>query len=188
MKKIFAGVMVVLLVLGILMLTTEIKPVRTSPSTIIVPDDYLTIQGAINHASLGDIIFVKNGVYHENVELNKTVLLVGENSNFAVIDGNGVWSRPITVTADEVTVTGFTLRNSRKDDTYAGVALFGANFCNISYNVITNSCDGICAFSSSNNTFCYNIIYGNSLERYPFVQLPPTTLFLITPFSTTETD
>jgi hypothetical protein len=36
-------------------------------STITVPDDYSTIQGAINNAVNGDTILVKAGIYHEHV-------------------------------------------------------------------------------------------------------------------------
>ena len=55
---------------------------------IVVPDQYSTIQAAINHANDGDTISVRAGVYYEHVVVNKTVALVGENKETAVIDGN----------------------------------------------------------------------------------------------------
>jgi hypothetical protein len=50
------------------------------PRTIIVPEDYQTIQGAINAASLGDTVYVNEGTYYENPVVNKTLSLVGENA------------------------------------------------------------------------------------------------------------
>jgi len=51
------------------------------------PGNYTSIQDAINDASDGDTIFVFNGTYYENVIIDKSVKLVGENRNTTVIDG-----------------------------------------------------------------------------------------------------
>ena len=61
-----------------------------APNTITVPDDYSSIQAAINAANAGDIVYVRNGTYYELVEVNKTISLVGENKDATVIDGNGI--------------------------------------------------------------------------------------------------
>ncbi|MCD6240404.1 hypothetical protein J7K27_02620 [Candidatus Bathyarchaeota archaeon] len=54
----------------------------------MVPDDYPTIQEAINAANMGDTIYVRSGVYYEKLILNKTVNLIGENKETTVIDAN----------------------------------------------------------------------------------------------------
>ena len=54
---------------------------------IIIPDDYSTIQLGINNANPGDTIFVRNGVYYENIIIEKKITLVGENKNNTIIDG-----------------------------------------------------------------------------------------------------
>jgi len=53
--------------------------------------DYATIQEAIdaNETSNGHIIRVETGVYSENVVINKTISLHGENKDAAIIDGGG---------------------------------------------------------------------------------------------------
>jgi nitrous oxidase accessory protein NosD len=77
-------------------------------STIVVPDDYPTIQEAINNASEGDTIFVRSGMYNENVVVNKGVSLIGENSSNTIIDG---MNKDVTVWVQSwnVSVSGFTI-------------------------------------------------------------------------------
>ena len=47
-----------------------------SASTIYVPDDYSTIQAAVNAASPGDTIIVRDGTYTENVKVDKKRLTI----------------------------------------------------------------------------------------------------------------
>ena len=82
----------------------------TQKQTIFVPDDYPTIQEAINAASDGDTVFVRNGTYYENIVVNKTVSLVGEDRSTTIIDGN-VAGTGVHVTTDHVTVQGFGVQN-----------------------------------------------------------------------------
>src|SRR4030065_1588737 len=94
-------------------------------STIIVPDDYSTIQGAINGASDGDTVFVRAGTYHEHVIANKTISLVGEDVSTTIIDG-GDTGHVVYVVRNNVNITGFTVRNSGRThmpDLEAGICL-----------------------------------------------------------------
>ncbi|QNP30989.1 cadherin domain-containing protein [Cylindrospermopsis curvispora] len=90
---------------------------------------YTTIQAAIDAASNGDVIRVLSGVYNENVTINKSVTLEGPNKGIrpTIPDINltggininqGYRTNPeawikgtVTVTADNVTIDGFRLRN-----------------------------------------------------------------------------
>ncbi|MCZ2809141.1 MAG: pectinesterase family protein, partial [Candidatus Bathyarchaeota archaeon] len=65
------------------------KSVVASSSTILVPDNYATIQEAINNANEGDTIFVRAGTYYEHVVVDKALSLVGENKHNTIIDGSG---------------------------------------------------------------------------------------------------
>ena len=56
--------------------------------TLVVPDQYSTIQEAINNAADWDTVFVKAGTYYEHVVVNKTLSLTGENRSTTIVDGN----------------------------------------------------------------------------------------------------
>ncbi|MCK6613571.1 MAG: right-handed parallel beta-helix repeat-containing protein [Ignavibacteriaceae bacterium] len=53
-------------------------------TTIRVPQDYGTIQAAINAAAEGNIILVSDGIYYENLRINKKITLASEY----LIDGD----------------------------------------------------------------------------------------------------
>ena len=57
--------------------------------TITVPDDYSSIQAAINASNPGDTVFVRNGTYHEQIGVDKAITLIGESRQSTIIDGNG---------------------------------------------------------------------------------------------------
>jgi len=105
------------------------------------PGNYSSIQAAIDAASPGDTVFVYSGAYFENVVINKTVDLVGEDRNGTIIDaeGNGTPNRNAVVQIGYypiswVNVSGFTVRNAS-----AGVYLEnGTQHVTISYCNIEN--------------------------------------------------
>jgi len=49
-RRIVSGVMMAFLLVSLVALAFYIQPARTSPTTIVVPDDYPTIQEAIKNA------------------------------------------------------------------------------------------------------------------------------------------
>ena len=63
MKKFASALPVLLFLFAILSSLLQIGVVKAEPKTIVVPDDYPTIQGAIGNASDGDTIYVKKGIY-----------------------------------------------------------------------------------------------------------------------------
>jgi len=67
-----------------------------APTILRVPDNYPTIQAALDAADAGDIIQVRAGIYSENIVLNKAVTLTAESfdqinplNNTTIIDGMG---------------------------------------------------------------------------------------------------
>ncbi|MCK4313508.1 right-handed parallel beta-helix repeat-containing protein, partial [Candidatus Bathyarchaeota archaeon] len=124
-------------------------------------EDYETIQRAINDASVGDVIYVGNGLYNENVVVNKTLSLIGENRFNTIIDG-GDSGNILLITADNVTVTGFTLQNSGLVLTVGGVYIDHSVHNKIIGNVMKNNKYGIYLSYSGGNSITNNTIFNNS--------------------------
>jgi len=125
-----------LLLIGLLISTFEVRLVKTE-STIIVPDDYSTIQDAINAASNGDTIFVRNGTYIENVVVNKSVSVIGECREGTIVDGNG--SNVFSLRTNNITVAQFTIQHghrgiSSNDDSWNST-ICRNNIANNSYGI-----------------------------------------------------
>jgi len=134
---------------------------EVSQGVIIVPDYYPTIQGAINAANNGDTVFVRNGTYCENVVLNKTVTLLGENRETVIVDGNQS-GNCLNVTASEVTVSGFTLMNGTH-----GVWVSSGAGCVLSDdNVTLNNDFGVVLESSPDTIVSNNNVASNNAGIY----------------------
>jgi len=94
-KKILAaGIIILFTSSGIIPIA--ISDTLSSGKTIYVDDDggadYTRIQDAIDNATEGDTVYVFNGTYYENIVVNKTINLIGEDRspwNASVIDGGG---------------------------------------------------------------------------------------------------
>jgi len=76
------------------------------------PGNYTTIQDGVDNASVGDIVFVYQGIYYENVRINKSISLLGENQMLTIIDGQEAGGHIVSILAPAVTLEQFTLRNS----------------------------------------------------------------------------
>jgi parallel beta-helix repeat protein len=131
------------------------QPVKATSGNIVVPDDYATIQSALDTVQNGDRIYVKTGIYHENLNITKSVSLIGESKDSTVIDGNSSqgYRAPIRIYSNNVTVTGFKI-----EDSWTGILIGHVNDCKISGNIFTNNHDGIVLSSASRNVLEANVI------------------------------
>ena len=157
--------------------------ISNGPETLTVPDEYETIQGAINDANEGDTVFVKSGTYYEHVVVNKTINLRGESQESTVVDGNNT-GNVVTLVSNNTNVSGFTFQHS-ESSTYSCIRLDHVTGCsifsniaddsdssargdgiflqssdrnNISDNLVINTWDGITFWGSSNNTISGNTV------------------------------
>ena len=92
-------------------------------TTITVPDDYRTIQAAIDAAQPGDTVYIKAGRYVENLTIAKPLHLVGEDRTKVVIQSTDKNKDVIVVMGiyglifqedveiEEIEVTGGDVRN-----------------------------------------------------------------------------
>ena len=65
---------------------------------------YSSIQEAINGASEGTKILVSSGLYHEHIQVNKSLIIIGENKYKTIIDGSGSGT-VFQVKADNVSIS-----------------------------------------------------------------------------------
>jgi len=139
------------------------------------------IQDAVNASDDGDTIRVWEGVYYENVVVNRSVSLIGNGSETTVIDGGGAGDI-VRVEADYVTINGFEIQNSGSrfdagivvqanntiimwnniSNNEIGIYLdYNTGSITIMRNTILSNDFGICLLSSNNNTIANNTISNN---------------------------
>ena len=129
---------------------------------LVVPQDYQTIGEAISHASPGDTIIVQSGIYNENIQIDKSLTLVGQSKTDTVIKGSG-GSTPtsvLTLAANDIRVSGLTIESVADSNTsrYAyGIWVEGDN-CKITDNIIQNTYIGIFSSTQSSITITQNTI------------------------------
>ena len=144
--------------------------------TIYVPDEYEKIQWAVDNASDGDTIIVRDGIYYESITVNKQLTIKSENgSENCIVNGTG--SDVFTLKADGIRIEGFTITggmyvyicsnnntiiNNNIISNNWGIFLWNSNNNNISNNTISsNKFDGIYLSYSNNNSISNNIISNN---------------------------
>lgn len=149
-------------------------------------ETFATIQAAIDAASAGDTIEVMAGLYEEDLTIQtESLTLVGaqgakvghdsyrnDHDDESVIDAGGSGT-VITITADNVTVRGFTVRNASmtydsKGDEGSGITIKDASDCTVENNIIHGNVVGVViiaqAGNATNNRVIGNDIYDNVLR------------------------
>jgi hypothetical protein len=102
------------------------KHITFVSAEVYVPDDYPTIQAAVDAVNAGDTIIVRDGTYTENVNVNKRLTIKSENGpDSTIVQAANPNDHVFEVTADDVTISGFMVTGARKF--YAGIYLGGAD-------------------------------------------------------------
>ncbi|UCF13138.1 MAG: right-handed parallel beta-helix repeat-containing protein [Thermoplasmatales archaeon] len=119
--------------------------------------NYSKIQDAINDSSNGDTVFVfdDSSPYYEYIEVDKSIILEGENKYTTIISGFGLNQHIVRITGDEGKFHGFTIQNS--NTMYRGIFVT-SNDNNIFGNILTNVGGGIKLKDVSNNKIHENEI------------------------------
>jgi parallel beta-helix repeat protein len=109
MRRRFLGIVLSLLFLFSLIGFFNLPRVKSDSNTITVPDDFPTIQAAVDAASDGDTVFVRAGTYYERVVMNKTLTLLGENRSNTIIWTDVTWEIGLTVQANDTVIKELTI-------------------------------------------------------------------------------
>lgn len=164
-------------------LSISIKSVNTLYVGGTGPDNYTKIQDAIDNASDGDtiLVFDDSSPYFENILINKSIRLVGQNTNTTIINGNFI-DDVLIIFADYVFISNLTFINCGKDNFDAGIEI------NSDYNTIFNNTlhdnegesqisGGIFINSSFHNEIYSNIIYDNEYDGITLINSDHNHIF-----------
>lgn len=150
MKKYNSAIIfVALLVLSVTNLNSFLlvaKGDSAANSVIIVPDDYPSIQSAIDAAEENSTIIVKEGKYEGNILINKQVKIFGKG-NSSVIVGKGGYHIIEINKASNVVFAGFAIKGN-KEDVWAGIHITQSSNISILNVSVTNCYRGIYIWDS----------------------------------------
>jgi parallel beta-helix repeat protein len=149
------------------------------------PNNYSSIQQAIDDAQYNDTVYVYNGTYYEAILVNKSLWLLGENKTTTILEGNGTRDI-ITVIADYVKIKGFTIQNGHfnilvnhssfgtimENNIHSGLhglsVQNGCHFLTISNNSFKENVYGIRLFSSTDMTISSNVLTSFKINAFFF--------------------
>jgi parallel beta-helix repeat protein len=148
-----------MLYLAILILLPSMQMAVIGNPEAVQAGTFTTIQQAINNADSGDTIAVPAGIYYEHIVVNKAVSLIGENNATTIIDGNE-GGTVVSITADAVSIVGFTIRDSGWGWTRNGIYVQADN-CEIRNNYLIHNCHNIRLNYSRSSRVMNNVIDSN---------------------------
>jgi hypothetical protein len=138
MKSAMGALCVFVLVVLIVVSLSGTNTSRAETSIIYVPDNYSTIQGAVNAAQTGSTIIVRVGTYFESVVINKTISLKSEDGpQSTVISAASSDYNVVMISADNVEVSGFTMKGYNPGNDAFGIYAYSTTGGLISNNTVT---------------------------------------------------
>lgn len=162
---------IMLILLAISSCSTLLSGNAAPTEILVVPDDYSTISQAVSHATNGDTIYVKSGIYTEyELRINKPISLIGEGSESTKLHLQStkhdeilypqdpdflrvIWyDKAMMVCTDNFVLSGFTISTSGGD-----INITGNN----------NQIKGNSIASSLTIIGNYNDIIGNTFSESP---------------------
>ncbi len=156
-----------LLVLALTASSVIFLPVKAESQTIVVPDDYHTIEEAINAAHDGDTIYVKAGTYdnpvNQSLLISKTVSLIGQDAESTTLHLHPEWitkmmistplsyyASPLIIEGNNIAISGLTITSDGGEIRAKGIKTEITN--NIFYTDL--------ALEGSNQIFTRNTLIG----------------------------
>jgi parallel beta-helix repeat protein len=140
------------LVLLVVLTVAPIRPffVHSNPNTLRVPQDYSTIQQAINAASSGDTVLVSVGVYNGNITIGKSLILMGVSASSVIVNASNLAPGIIVNATSAVSISQLTIVDH--DSVSSAVKIVSSYNIMLTGNVIKSNVPG----NGSNGTWIYN--------------------------------
>jgi parallel beta-helix repeat protein len=127
---------------------------------------HTTIGAGINAASNGYTVYVYDGTYYENVTVDKSIDLVGEDREVTIIDGGGIGD-VVRINTNGCNISNFTVVGTGSGGYDCGIEITSHDNV-ISNNLLISNQHGISVSSFGNRIMgnkCYNTnFYGVRLE------------------------
>jgi len=141
------------------------------------PGNYTKIQDAIDNGSDGDTVYVYNGIYYEDVVIDKSINLIGEDKDTTIIDGIDLdqYESIVSIVVDWVNISGFTIQNIGGDFVDAGIKIISNHVIVTGNKITSRGSNSICLESSSNN-----IITDNNITKSGSIYLHSSSDNIIT--------
>lgn len=135
--------------------------VNNEHNVYIVNGESPCIQDAILVSGKDDVISVQEGVYKEQLVIDRPVQLLGANPEATILDGDNIAHIIVFVATDGATIQGFTIQNSgpavNPSWFDSGILIYGDGNT-ISGNKLSDTGVGIALFVASQNTLSDNKI------------------------------
>ncbi|MBO3755413.1 MAG: right-handed parallel beta-helix repeat-containing protein [Candidatus Brockarchaeota archaeon] len=131
--------------------------------TILVPDDYGTIQAALDAASNGDEIVVRDGIYVEKLMVRKQVTIRSEKGPdeciIAPLPSYGLVVTVVNISSNNVKMEGFTIKGNQRE---VGIAVNNAEGCEVANNIVGDCSIGILFSRANKNKAVNNTLIENN--------------------------
>ncbi len=139
---------------------TDVEPVEPTGVTREVPDEFPTIQSAVDAADPGDLVLVGPGVYREQVDVaTEQIVIRGTDRNEVIVDGEGERDMGIIVTANGVAIENMTVRDVTTNGFYwTGVTGFRGSYLT----AVNAGTYGIYGFDSTDGVFEHSYASGSA--------------------------
>jgi len=134
-----------------------------------VPDDYSTIQKAIDASSYGDTVMVAAGYYAEHITLKSGVKVLGAGMDNTHLSGTHSGSVVSAVDVNNAQFSGFWVYYAGNGGAEAGIKISGGNLIISNNKISHNPRYGIYIFNDSSAIIRNNIIQYNGDSNDSFV-------------------
>jgi parallel beta-helix repeat protein len=139
---------------------TDFKPLVYENNDRVLVDDpwFWFIQSGVNFAEPGWTVYATSSTYFENVTINKTLTVTGEDRYSTIIDARGNDSVVLVDSTSYVNISGFTVQGGNY-----GIHLNNSNNCVLNNNYMTYNDIGVNLNNSNYNNIANNTISFNDL-------------------------